>query len=193
MKETRRGDVIKNTFWEWLKKEKSTIHHPNQIPEWFLKNQRTIMDAHNAGVRPKHYNSFDSDKFFDTDNFEKLIFDRAPVFQDLLSNSHVCPDDGETNWGNVKTKVSGYPGWKTYIRGSHIRDKKHNSSYPYGYALKLVGLKTGTGGGGNENWGYECSIFLADWPGLQVEYANILQRRYEAEQEAIINRLKGKR
>jgi len=70
-------------------------------------------------------------------------------------------------------------------------------SYPYDSIGKFVGLKTGSGGGGNEDWGYDVSIFLDDWPGLNQQWADMIFEqevtRYEQEKDRIINRLKGKR
>jgi len=193
MKEKRRLEKIKNTFKDWLHEEKLKIYHPSDIPAWFLDNQQTIMDAWNAGCRPiDTFGCSGEDKFYNTDKFENVKFTGNSVFQDLLSNTHSCPDNGTTNFMRDPDKPRGYPGWSAYIKGALIRNKKHNGSYPYSGALKLVGLKTGTGGGGNADWGYSVSIFLADWPGLEAEYASILHERYLAEELRIINRLKGK-
>lgn len=186
LKRKRHLSNVKNTFEDWLKAEKLKITHPNQIPEWFLENQKQIMDAHNAGCRPKKYSGFDRDKFFTSDTFTKVEWEKEVVFSDLVSNSHSCPDNGEMNFGGDGVGIpKGYPGWSGYVQGSLSRDMKHRGSYPYSAALNLVGINTGTGGGGNENWGYDFRIFLADWPGLKEEVRRL-------EEERIIRKLKGK-
>lgn len=194
MREERRHKYLRDNFTKWLKKEKKAITHPEMIPEWFMANQRQIMEAHNAGIRSKLEMSL-SDRFFiTTDRFENVEFEKGTRFNDLLSNSHTCPENGKTNWCATENDTpKGYPGWKTYIKGTLVRDKKNNHSYPYNAALNLVGIKTGSGGGGNKDWGYQCSIFLADWPGLKVAYKEILEERHQREAQEIVNRLKGKR
>jgi hypothetical protein len=148
------------------------------------------MEAHNAGLH--HPTRSSRDKFYDTDTFERVAFTRSPTFDDVLSNSHQCPNGGVTNW-EQKPEFGplGYPGWKTHIQGTLVRNKKHDSQYPYGDALNLVGIRTGSGGGGNASWSYECYIFLDDWPGLQATYLGILMDRYEAEMDTVYNKLKG--
>lgn len=205
MRQARKLKNIKDTFFEWLKAEKLKITHPNQVIDWFMENQRYIMDAHNAGCRPKNYHGFDSDKFYPTDSFKNVRLERIPVFSDMVSNSHSCPDDGEQNFSGDRPGVpTGYPGWTGYIRGTLSREKKNMHAYPYSAALNLVGIKTGSGGGGNENWGYDFRLWLSDWPGFGSEYEQIMEqrrldaieaakRKYAWEQEEIIRRLKGKR
>jgi hypothetical protein len=176
---------VKAGFSEWLKVEKLKLIHPDMVPEWFIANQRHIMDAVNAGCRGKNDHHYD--KFFADDVFQKVYLEKSPVFNLFTSNSHSCPDNGETNWCEQELfKPTGYPGWRGHIHGSLNRNKKHNSSYPYTSALKLVGIKTGGGGGGNERWAYDFTMFLADWPGFEVEYRKI-------EGDRIIAKLKGVR
>ena len=162
-KEQRLHEKIKLEFKEWLKKERSEIAEPSDISRWFIENQKYIMDATNAlkfGNRQKYYGGF-----YPTDRFDNIILDVN--YTPSVSNMHVCPDDGVTNRGNSDhTKPTDYPGWYGKISGRLLRLAKHDSSYPYSEALNLVGLKTGSGGGGNSSWGYGVSIFLSDWSGL---------------------------
>jgi hypothetical protein len=37
-------------------------------------------------------------------------------------------------------------------------------SYPYSNILALLKIRTGSGGGGNDDWSSDVKIFLADWP-----------------------------
>jgi hypothetical protein len=186
MREERELKRIKDTFKDWLKAEKKKIIHPDQIPEWFLANQQYLMDAHNAGCRSTHYHGFGRDKFYSTDKFTKVVWERAPVYSANVSNTHSCPDNGKQNFdGKLPGVPTGYPGWTGYIKGSLSRNKKHCGQYPYSELLNLVGIKTGSGGGGNENWGYDFRLWLADWPGLKEEVRAMEERE-------ILRRLKGK-
>lgn len=162
-KEDRLHKRIREEFNIWLANERNNIFDIIDIPDWFLKNQRYIMDATNAIT---FRNSKDYEKFQPTDTFCDISF-RYAIYSPLTSNSHTCPDNGVTNWcERDKDAPIGYPGWNINIGGTLKRLLKHNDSYPYSKALNLVGIKTGTGGGGNEHWGYEASIFVEDWPGL---------------------------
>lgn len=179
--EARKIERTKKTFKAWLTKEKKKIKHPDEIPAWFLKNQRTIMDGANAGFGDR---PFKSDKFFSTDEFTKFVF-TGIRYNKNASNSHVHPDNGVGNWcGKDSGKPTGYKGWEGHADGTLKRNKNHSGSYPYSAGLNAVGIKTGSGGGGNENWGYGITIFLDDWPGLKAAVD-------EMEQQEIINRLKG--
>jgi len=182
MRAKRNLNRVKAGFSKWLRAEKLKLIHPDMVPEWFMANQRHIMDAINAGCRGK--NDTHDGKFFADDIFQKVRWEKAPVFNSSASNTHVCPDNGKTNWGCKDGEIKGYPGWRGYINGTLKRNKKHNSSYPYSSALNLVGIKTGSGGGGNESWGYDFTMFLADWPGFEVEIRKM-------EGDRIVAKLKG--
>lgn len=174
---------LRAEFKDWLKEERSQIKYTQDIIPWFLKNQRKIMDATNAIVLSSEYDKKYGKQFNSRDRFDDLRFDRIR-YEEFLSNDRVCPENGVLNWNNDPTKPTSYVGWKGYISGSLIRDPKHEYSYPYSEALNIVGIHTGTGGGGNKNWGYDCSIFLEDWTGLQHEID-------EMKKDLIIKKLKG--
>jgi hypothetical protein len=178
--EKRKIDKVRATFTSWLNREKKKILHPEEIPAWFLKNQRKIMDAVNAGFGDR---AFESDKFFNTDEFTKFSFESVR-YSKTVSNTHVCPKGGVLNWHCKDDLPKGYPGWTTHVNGALKRNRNHMGSYPYSGALNAVGLKTGSGGGGNESWGFGISIFLADWPGLQYTVD-------EMEKDQIVAKLKG--
>lgn len=181
-RQDREYDRLRSTWCNWLAEERANIHYVEEIPAWFLKNQRKIMDAVNA---LKFSSGFDRcSKFVKDDKFVNLEWERCQ-FTTKASNTHVCPDDGITNWGSEKDKPAGYTGWVGYLKGSLVRPNRHNYSYPYSEALNIVGIKTGTGGGGNINFGYGFTIFLRDWPGLQHQVNEI-------EQDQIVHTLKGK-
>jgi len=156
------ADNLRNTWKAWLLAEKMNITDPFQIPEWFLENQKKIMEATNAihGV-----NRWASDFFVPEDEFVALVF-TGIKYSELVSNSHSCPVGGVQNFIGDNTMPKGYPGWSGYIKGSLIRPAKYDSGYPYSAALNLVGIHTGSGGGGNKGFGYDIKIFLGDWPGL---------------------------
>lgn len=177
----RKDEKIRNTFSDWLAAEKSKITEVKQIVPWFMDNQRTIMDAANAIV-----NNIDRyGKFTDLCTYSKLEIS-GPRWNRNVSNSHRCPVGGVVNWGGHKPGLpTGYPGWTGHIAGSLTRPKNKMGSYPTSDILNLIGLHTGSGGGGNESWSYGLSIFLDDWPGLQHEVDMM-------EQDYIVRRLMGR-
>lgn len=176
---------VKDTFFHWLAEEKKLITSVDMIPAWFLKNQRIIMDAFNVGCRGTGHNGFWV-KFKDTDEFTKFKI-TGVYYSRSVSNSHSCPRNGVTNWGGQRVGApNGYPGWSVRVAGSLFRLPKDGSEYPYGDALNLIGIHTGTGGGGNESWGYDAKIFLDDWSGLKAQVD-------EMEQNDMVKILKGVR
>ena len=178
--EKRKLDKVRTTFTAWLNREKKKILHPEDIPAWFLKNQRRIMDAVTAGFGNR---GFDKGRFYATDEFTKFQFETIR-YSPYVSNTHVCPEGGVTNWGSEDGLPTGYKGWATHANGTLKRNKNHQGDYPYSSALNAVGLKTGSGGGGNESWGYGVSIFLDDWPGLK-HTVDLMER------DQIVAKLKG--
>lgn len=166
-KAIREAKAIKNDFAAWLAAEKDKLRSTSEICPWLLENQIYLMKSCNAlGIH-----SWCRDKFYpETDRFTEIRFEREPTFSRLVSNSHSCPKDGVTNWGGQDHNAPcGYPGWNGYVKGKLTRSKKHMSSYPYSAIFKLVDIHTGSGGGGNEHWGYDIKIFAADWPTLAEE------------------------
>lgn len=187
------ADNLRATWKAWLHEEKLKITRPEQIPAWFLKNQKKIMDASNA-INGGH--RWFNDTFVPEDEFTELKFSE-PKFSERVSNTHCCPEGGVQNFMCDDTKPRGYVGWTSYVNGTLVRPAKHNSSYPYSGALKLVGIHTGTGGGENINFGYDIKIFLDDWPGLKGAVTRIRRlaavAKVKREREEIIRRLKGRR
>jgi hypothetical protein len=143
---------------KWLMNEKDTIVSIDMIAPWFLKNQHALMKAY-MFVHPNAW-----DKLYDTDEYTSLNIEAQ--YSRNVSNSHRCPKNGVTNWGNRdKAKPSGYPGFSGRVTGVLKRQKK-TSEYPTSDFLTWIGINTGAGGGGNENWAFGVEIFLDDWPGL---------------------------
>lgn len=176
---------IRSEFGDWLHNEKLKIVSPEMIAPWFLKNQRIIMEAHNAGVRGQRH-SWGHKFYLDSDEFTKFEI-TSPKFSELTSNSGSCPANGVTNWcGRNDTMPRGYPGWSCRVDGALQRSPKHMSHYPYSDALNLVGIHVESGGGGNRSWGYSAKIFVDDWPGLKIWVE-------ERETEMILKKLKGQR
>ena len=168
---------LRNTFKDWLAEEKKLITSVDMITPWFLKNQRRIMDAANSRNGGSH------DKFYDTDTFTELELKNA-YYLAYLSNTHSCPNTGVTNFSKLNGLPTGYKGWGARISGSLNRASKHMYEYPVSKALDLIGIKTGTGGGSNNHFGWSCSVFLDDWPGL-IEAVNNMEK------DQIIRKLKG--
>ncbi len=166
-RKVKQQNYIKATFFDWLDNERTNnVLDVNDIPKWLLDNQQIIMDATN--VIPGRWVSFD-DKFADGDLFTKIEFGRTRWILNL-SNSHSCPKGGVQNRGGKETfadgtpKPSGYPGWGLSLEGSLKRNKKLMSSYAYSGLFNIVGIYTGTGGGGNEHFRYDAKIWAEEWP-----------------------------
>lgn len=185
LREQKRNERIwenlRNTYATWLAEEKLRITHIDMVLPWFLANQQTIMDAANAIKFQDEYHR--RDRFVAGDKFISIGFTTCD-YSNNVSNSHSSPDSGIQNWcARDTSKPTSYPGWHGYIKGSLQRPKGQHG-YPYGAALHMVGIKTESGGGGNNDWGYGCNLFLDDWPGLKEQVRGM-------EEVLIINKLKG--
>lgn len=147
------------TIQQWLDEEKANLTNISMITEWFLTNQKDLMRMYMI-VNPNTW-----DKFYpETDEYTK--FKIEATYSPTVSNSHHCPNGGVTNWcGRVEGAPRSYPGFSGRVDGV-LKRKKDTGRYPTSDFLEWVGIKTGTGGGGNERWGYGAEIFLGDWPGL---------------------------
>lgn len=102
-------------------------------------------------------------------------------WSDSVSNSHHCPHNGVTNWGNRKEGAPrSYPGWHgrfDYVVQSHA---KQLHSYPGSSEMwKGTRIHTGTGGGGGhreqdktflQSFGFQVELFAADWPAMAEAY-----------------------
>lgn len=184
MQSQRRYQRLRDTFSTWLVEEKKKVTHVDMICPWFLENQRVIMESTNAICFGGQNKYSIRGRFVKEDRFAKLEFESIR-YNPFSSNSHVCPDNGVTNWtGKEPGRPVGYVGWTGYLKGSLVRPDKNNYSYPYSEALNLVGIKTGSGGGSNQSFGYGFTVFLDDWPGLQVQIRQM-------EEDLIVAKLKG--
>lgn len=169
-RKVKHENKIRSTFHEWLTEERLKLDSIDNLSTWLIDNQRIIMDA--ANLIP--CGNWAGEGFYDSDLFTEIKFEYLK-WNSSVSNSHSCPKGGVTNWGGREKfadgapKPNGYPGWQGYIRGSLKRLKKHNGSYPASGFFKLVGIHTGTGGGGNERFGWDVKVFAEEWPGPAAE------------------------
>lgn len=169
-RKVKHNNLIRSTFFEWLAEERLKVDSIDDLSQWLLDNQRIIMDA--ANLIP--CGNWADDRFYDSDLFTSINFSNLR-WGPSISNSHSCPKGGVTNWGGRDTfadgtpKPNGYPGWQGRVGGSLKRLKKHMSNYPASGFFKLVGIHTGTGGGGNESFGWDVKIFADEWPGPAAE------------------------
>lgn len=172
---------LRANFDEWLAEEKLKITHPDQIGPWILENQQRLMDASNAGCGRQTY-GYRGDVFKPGDKFTKLSLNFHD-FSPTVGNTHHAPRGKITNFTQVPEKPRSYPGWTGRVDGVLEREKKNMGSYPYSNILNMLDVLTGSGGGGNEHWGYDVRIFLEDWPGFD-------HLRIEYEQNQLIRKLK---
>lgn len=169
-RKVKHDNLIRSTFFEWLDEERLKLDSINDIPGWLIDNQRIIMDA--ANLIP--CGNWAGEGFYDTDLFTEIKFNQMK-WGNQISNSHSCPKGGVTNWGGREKNAdgtprpNGYPGWQGYLSGSLKRLKKHMSFYPASGFFKLVGIHTGTGGGGNQSFGWDIKLFAEEWPGPVAE------------------------
>jgi len=103
------------------------------------------------------------------------------------SCGHSAPIGQHTNWcARDKNLPTEFLGWRATISGDYVKKDRKNvtcgtitgdfsfSDYrtPFG---GFAGVNTGTGGGGDNSWGYDCTIFLSDFSKLEKTYAEYLK------------------
>ncbi len=157
-------DDAKAVFFNWMAKEKEELITVDMIVPWILKNQKALMEGFNKFG--KGYGWGGNDKFHpETDKITKIVLDVK--YSPKVSNSHSCPRGGVTNWCAKNPHLpTSYPGFAGRLEGVLKRDNRHMGQYPMGDFLDMIGLRQGTGGGGNDRWGWDTKLFLDDWVGL---------------------------
>lgn len=84
------------------------------------------------------------------------------TYSQYVSNSHYAPRGKKTNWGGNNNIPRYYAGWEGRISFQLSHDVGFTSEI-----FRRTGIHTGTGGGGGGNiYGYDCRMFLDDWPVL---------------------------
>lgn len=95
------------------------------------------------------------------------------TYSPTVSNSHCAPRGKKTNWGGEGDKNGiprSYPGWQGRISFQLSHDIGFGSD-----VFRRSGMYTGTGGSRGENiYGYDCKMFVDDFPGLAQALAHDL-------------------
>lgn len=147
----------------WLTAEKENVQNVEDIPAWILANQAKLMKSYNIVIKGSSFH----DMFKAGDKFDRITFPTGMRYDSHVSNSHSCPKGGVQNWcGRNKDDPTGYPGYSGDLSCSLIRKPRNDWEYPAGKFFDWLGIHTGTGGGGNKNQGWDCKVFLGDWPGI---------------------------
>lgn len=81
----------------------------------------------------------------------------------MLSNTHKCPEGGVRNWNQIPNTPTFYPGVLARI-SLELNSCSVFSSDMFAGTL----IKTGTGGGGGDNFAYDLYIFKDDFPNLDI-------------------------
>jgi hypothetical protein len=137
---------------------------------------------------------------------ELLEFERFDVsWNPTVSNSHSCPHNGVTNWGDRdKTAPTSYPGWSGRIEWIVKWPKEWDGIYLGGdlfsggtFRTGRQRAHTGTGGGGGmrysekhkchvQSFSYDFRIYAADWPGMaRVIAKDQLMQALKGERDSI--------
>ena len=94
-----------------------------------------------------------------------------------VSNSHNCPINGVTNWGNIDPdKPASYLGWSGQVNGTlngKVQKKTFGGSIADLIKEKFKVIHTGTGCPGRPNEyriRISCELFLDDFPKLKEKY-----------------------
>jgi len=140
------------------------INQPNfiSIVNWVEMNPEFFYD--------RIYNSLLHKDIPNREDFWFKITFLSLNYSDCVSNTHSSPRGKRTQWGGTSTEADGvtlvprgFPGWSGKIE----YQLSHNTGFGSD-VTKGTGINTGGGGsrGGKLLYGYECKMFLEDWPGL---------------------------
>ena len=164
----KRYQDYKDNFQDWLRDEKEKIATLSDIPEWIIENQVRLYESYNA-IHPRGWSLFKVG-----DNIQDLKLEMK--YSRRVSNTHSKPRNGVTNWACNNDLPIGYEGFTGDMHA--IVKKAPKSKFSISDLLGFVDIHTGSGGSSNGlDYGYECRIYLSDWPSL--------------EQQLTINKLKG--
>lgn len=158
MREKRTQNRAAVEWDRWLSKEKEKICDIEDLAPWIIKNLTHIGRAYNVIKHPR-----DGDKIYHSDKITNLTI-RA-TYNPRCSNTHCCPRGGVTNWWCKDDLPRGYPGFSGRISGT-LERSRYKSNYPVSDLLEFVDIHTGSGGGGNNNWAYDVTVFEVDWPNI---------------------------
>lgn len=102
------------------------------------------------------------------------------------SNSHSCPIDGVTNWGNSRGSNNLPTGYPALTGGIKFIYKKNNHKRDIfgGYGIRGISTGTGSGGSAKSYSNYDVQLWLDDFPLLR-EKIEREQQSYEDHQRLI--------
>lgn len=130
------------------------IHLVEENSALFMENAR----RHNPGY---------DGEWPDAKNFRVRITYLSITQDPSVSNSHNCPLNGVTNWGNHRPGAPrGYPGWQGRIE----YQTSHKLPIFGRDVFRRTGINTGSGGGITNNcFGFSVELFDADWPAFDQQ------------------------
>jgi hypothetical protein len=95
-----------------------------------------------------------------------LVKVNLTVRHGIIRNTHSCPPGGVINWHYNPMLPSGYPGWSGRLEYT-VENTEKGKNWGCGATdiFRDSAIYTGTGGGGNQCYGYEVILWEANWPG----------------------------
>lgn len=134
-------------------------------------------------------------KLLDDNGIELKLTSYPSHFGEKISNSHICPLDGVTNWCNRdKTKPSSYPGWDGVWEGT-IKYKNNEKRICFDEIYKCgtnnrrkinfnINYINAPGGNFGEKFSMNGALWLQDFPLIYKEWQenngefNLLKKEY---------------
>lgn len=147
-------------FSEWLRNSRESVKTLDEIPAWIISNSAYLMPTFNKlCCDGDSWNS--GEKFYPSDEIKSIDFINAHYVEDISVKYFHQKPNIDFPEGEVE---DGYTG---RVECSLSRIRKHNSRYPMRRFLSMLGVYTGSGGGGNERSAWAFYICLAEWPGIR--------------------------
>jgi len=122
-------------------------------------------------------------------DIELLDFRLKVQYSPTVSNSHSAPIVEHTNWEREAGYATSFPGFFGSISFimKYKNDRRHVSGSSLFGRSGIVGIHTGSGGGGqDERYHYDVCLFMQDFPKLSEKYDE-LQDKQKSLHEADLN------
>lgn len=164
-KESRNKSKIKNHEVQCKIQRKKELEAKKNKEKW----EKEFLETFHPSKLKEYINEY-LEKF-GVAPFEELSY--SLHYSNNVSNSHECPRRGVTNWGGRdQNKPTSYPGFKGLITGKYNSDNHTISEYCSSFPrkVKIPGIHSGSGGGGEGGFSYELKIFLDDFPNFKKEF-----------------------
>jgi hypothetical protein len=149
-------------FNDWLTKSRATVSTLQEIPDWIISNRQYLIKAFNKiccnGI-------YASDRMYPSDEIEYIQI-RSSHYAENIGLMYRCHEVVPSPPLSHEDVYHG--GYAGRIECCLRRQPQRDGNYPMSRFLSMVGVYTGTGGGGNSRSEWVFHIKVSQWPGIRA-------------------------